>query len=42
LHALQQCIEPALPLKSVIENWNQIVSDLRERPRQRVPQINIY
>jgi hypothetical protein len=36
LHAIQRAIEPALPLREVLDHWNQIEMDLRERKRHRI------
>jgi hypothetical protein len=41
LHAMQQAIEPTIPLQSVVSQWSQIEMDLQERSRRRVPQITI-
>jgi len=41
LHAIQQAIEPALPLQDVLNHWNQLAADLRERSRHRVPQVKL-
>jgi hypothetical protein len=39
LHAIQRAIEPALPLREVLDHWNQIEMDLRERKRYRIPRL---
>jgi hypothetical protein len=39
LHALQQAIEPVLPLRQILDNWNQLATELNEAPRQRIGMI---
>jgi hypothetical protein len=33
---MQQAIEPALPLRQILDNWNQLATELNEAPRQRI------
>jgi hypothetical protein len=33
---MQQAIEPALPLRQILDNWNQLATELNEAPRQRL------
>jgi len=35
LHVLRSVVNPALPLKNVLENWAKIVVALKEPPRKR-------
>jgi hypothetical protein len=41
LHALQEAIEPPIPLQQIVGHWNQLEMDLREPSRKRRPQIEI-
>jgi hypothetical protein len=41
LHQIQQAIEPVIRLQQVLENWNQIETDLNERSRTRQPQVKV-
>jgi hypothetical protein len=36
LHAIQQAIEPVLPLRQILNNWNQLATELNEAPRKRM------
>jgi hypothetical protein len=42
LHQLQQAVEPALSLQTVMEDWNAIVQALCECPRHRQRQVAQY
>ncbi len=41
LHAIQQALDPTVPLAHVLHNWNQIAADLNEATRNRQPQVNV-
>jgi hypothetical protein len=36
MHAIQQAIEPPLPLREILDDWNQISAELNEAPRKRL------
>jgi hypothetical protein len=36
LHAIQQAIEPVLPLRKILVDWNQLSAELNEAPRKRL------
>lgn len=33
---MQQAIEPVLPLRQILDNWNQLATELNEAPRKRI------
>lgn len=39
LHQIQQAIEPDIPLRRIIEHWDEIATALAEPSRKRVPQV---
>ena len=41
-HQLQQAIEPSVPLKKVITDWEQVCNSLAEASRKRRPQMESY
>jgi hypothetical protein len=36
LHAIRQAIEPVLPLRQILGNWNQLAAEVNEAPRRRM------
>ena len=40
LHLLNAAINPTLPLRDAVQNWDRIAHALAERPRLRLKQLN--